>query len=225
MKKFQYIIPIILGLGLVGQTSWAAKAYVTDTFKITLRTGPSVQNKVIAMLSSGQLVEVLKSQNEWSRVRLLDPEENNIEGWVRTNYLVSRVPWELQVKALKKENDRLKEKLKGIENELAEMTTQEQEHNQELQKSTGALKSLQNDHESLRREAAEYLELKTKHEAVSEQLITIQRTADTLTKENQKLRSSQRIKWFATGAMVILGGLIIGLVLGSKQKKRKSLYY
>lgn len=225
MKKFQYIIPIILGLGLVGQTSWAAKAYVTDTFKITLRTGPSVQNKVIAMLSSGQLVEILKSQNEWSRVRLLDPEGNNIEGWVRANYLVSRVPWELQVKALKKENDRFKEKLKGIGNELAEMTTQEQELNQELQKSTGALKSLQNDHESLRREAAEYLELKTEHEAMSEQLITIQRTADTLTKENQTLRSSQRVKWFATGALVILGGLIIGLVLGSKQKKRKSLYY
>jgi len=44
---------------------------VTDSFKVTLRTGPSSENKIIAMPSSGQPVKVLDSRGNWSHLRLL----------------------------------------------------------------------------------------------------------------------------------------------------------
>ena len=71
MNRLSFILVVILGLCLIRETSWATRAYITDSFEITLRTGPSSQNKVIAMPASGEAVEILNSQDDWSNVRLL----------------------------------------------------------------------------------------------------------------------------------------------------------
>ena len=225
MKKLFLIVPMVLVFCLIGQPSWAAKAYVTDEFEITLRTGPSADNRVIAMPRSGETVEVLEAQDEWSHVRLSERQGSNTEGWVRNRYLVTRLPWAMQAKSFGKENAQLKEKLTEIEKQLQEATTREQELTSALQKNSDALNKLKYDYTSLKRGAADYLKLKSEHGATRKKLEITQKSALTMTKENERLKSSQRNRWFATGALVLLGGLIIGLVLGRQQKKRKSLYY
>ncbi len=191
MKRFRLVILMTLGLCLTAQTGWATKAYVTDTFRISLRRGPSIENKILKFLPSSQPVEVFESQEGWSRVRPLESGQGSIEGWVLSRYLITRPPWETQARSLKKENDQLKEKLARIENEWDE---------------------------SLKREIGDYLKIKAGHE-------TTQETLQRLTKENESLRSSQRNKWFATGALVLLCGLMIGLMVGRQQKKRRSALY
>ncbi|MCK4728329.1 MAG: hypothetical protein KAT27_05355, partial [Desulfobacterales bacterium] len=75
IKVWRLIIPVTFGLCLMVQTSWADKAYVTDWFRISLRRGPSIENKILKFLPSGLPVEVLESQEGWNRVRLLEGEE------------------------------------------------------------------------------------------------------------------------------------------------------
>src|SRR5512135_2651730 len=97
------LLMIVLGfLGFFGgaQQTWATKAYVTDSFEITLRTGPSNENKIIAMLFSGRPLDVLNTQGEWSQVKVLDGDK---EGWVMSRYLVTRLPWEVQAKKLQED--------------------------------------------------------------------------------------------------------------------------
>jgi SH3 domain protein len=225
MKKFRLILLLILGLCLTSEASWATRAYVTDSFEITLRTGPSSQNKVIAMPASAEPLEILDTQEEWSHVRLLGRERGAVEGWVLSRYLIERLPWEMQARTLMAENSRIKEKLAQLEGDQSEITRREQELTKELKKNVEALKKLKDDYDSLRRGASDYLKLKKEYDATREKLETIQVTAQSVTKENERLRYSQRNKWFATGALVLLVGLIVGLVLGRKEKKRKSLYY
>lgn len=192
MRRFLFIIPIMLGLCLVDQTSWATKAYVTDSFRISLRRGPSIESKIIKFLPSGLPVEILVSEEGWSNVRLLKPEEGKMEGWILTRYLINRQPWEVQAHSLKQENAQLKEKLARIEKEWEE---------------------------ALKRKAADYLKLKAAYENTQE-------TIQTFTRENETLMSSHRNRWFAMGALVLLCGLMIGLIIGRQQKKRQSsLYY
>lgn len=225
MRRFQLILGVILGVCLMGQSSWASKAYVTDSFKVTLRTGPSIENKVIAMPSSGQPVEVLDSNDDWSYVRLLGHGEGNKEGWMLSRYLVTRLPWEMQAGSLKDENTRLKEKLPRIEEKLSEALRHEQNLAIRLQDKTKALHRLQNDYEALKRGAAEYLKLKAGYTETRSTLETTQKEVQRLTEENERLRSSQRNRWFAIGALVLLCGLIIGLLIGRQQKKPRSSYY
>jgi SH3 domain protein len=216
---------LILGFCLISEKSWATRAYVTDSFEITLRTGPSSQNKVIAMPASGEAVEILNSQDDWSNVRLLGRERGAVEGWVLSRYLIERLPWEMQARTLKAESTRIKEKLEQLESEQGQATHREQELTNELKKNVDALKKLKNEYNSLKRGAADYLKLKRDYDLATTKLESTQKTAQSLTKENERLRYSQRNKWFATGALVLLVGLIVGLVLGRKEKKRKSLYY
>ena len=187
MRRFLFIIPLILGLCLVDQTSWATKAYVTDSFRISLRRGPGIENKIIKFLPSGLPVETLGSQEGWSRIHLLKPEEGKMEGWILTRYLITRQPWEVQAHSLKQENAQLAR----IEKEWEE---------------------------ALKEKAADYLKLKAAYE-------NTQATIQTFTTENEILMSSQRNRWFAIGALVLLCGLMIGLVIGRQQKKRQSSLY
>ncbi|RLB83353.1 MAG: TIGR04211 family SH3 domain-containing protein [Deltaproteobacteria bacterium] len=189
-KVWRLITPVILGLCLMGQTSWAAKAYVTDTFRISLRRGPSIENKILKFLPSGLPVKVLESQGGWSRVHVLENEQGILEGWVLSRYLITRLPWEEQAKSLKQENAQLKEKIVRIEK-------------------WG---------EAVRQELGLTRELKENYE------VTL-KAIQTLTKENERLRSSRRSKWFAMGALVLFFGLMIGLVLGKPQRRLKSSYY
>jgi len=227
MKKFRpvfFVIFVIMGLCLTGQASWATKAYVTDSLEITFRTGPSIENKIITFLRSGQPLEVLESRDDWSRVRITGPEAGYMEGWVLSRYLSTQQPWEIQAISLKKENARLKEELGRIKEQWRKADQEEKGISEELKGNVEALHRIQDAYETLKREAADFLRLKSVHDATSKTLETTMETVRKLTKENEELRSSQKNKWFATGALVLLCGLMIGLLTGRQYKKRKTYY-
>ena len=69
------------------------------------------------------------------------------------------------------------------------------------------------------------LEFQETHDETLKSLQEARVTLETLQKENMVLKSSQRNRWFLTGAVVLLVGLIFGLVMGRQQRKRKSTYY
>jgi SH3 domain protein len=199
---------------------------VTDSLKITFRTGPSNKRKIISILYSGQPLEVLESQGDWSRVRLLgNGQDNNEEGWVLSQYLMTRLPWEMLFKSLFDENTQLKEKLTPIEENLLETARREKEREKKLQETTKALRELEGEYESLKKDFAEFLTVKTSHLTTLSKLEAVQKDFEALSEDYKKLRYSEWKKWFSTGAGVLLLGLMIGLILGKKQKKTRLSWY
>lgn len=71
MKRILCLFGLMVLFILCATSSWAEKAYVTDRFKVTFRSGPSLENKVIRMLPSGQELQVLDTQGDWSHVRVV----------------------------------------------------------------------------------------------------------------------------------------------------------
>jgi SH3 domain protein len=224
MNRFGLILIMGFGLFLISQTSWAEMAYVTDSLKITFRTGPSLENKIITNLSSGQPVEVLDLQGDWSQVRVLEDGESSKEGWVLSRYLITRQPWRMRADALDKENAKLKENLTALEKKSSEAVHREQELSTRLQKTAMSLDKVEKEHESLKIRSADYLNLEAKYKAIKSKLETVQREFERITESYERLRSSQRNKWYITGAGVLLFSLIFGLVLGRKQRKPRSSY-
>lgn len=138
---------------------------------------------------------------------------------------MNRLPWEVRANALTEENNRLKEKLTTVEKELGETTRLSRELAGKLKNTSAALAKVEKDFKSLKQGAADYLALRTKHESVRSELETSRKNLRKVTRENEELRSSQRIKWFITGASVVVFGLIFGLILGKKQRRRRSSIY
>jgi len=225
MKRIGILIVFSLGLGLFGQPGWAEKAYVTDSFEITLRTGPSVSNKIMTLLHSDQPLEILEVQDAWTHVRILEQADQEVDGWVLSRYLITREPWKDQAKTLKQENARLREKLDHSETQGGEAARRVQGLARRLKEATEGLHDLQNKYEALKRGSADYLNVKAEYEKTSSSLEAAQKTVKGLTQRNDRLKSSDRNSFFAMGALVLLFGLMIGLAIGRQQKKRKSLLY
>jgi SH3 domain protein len=214
-----------LGLCLTAQTCWSEKAYMTNPSKINLRTGPSTTDKIVAMLQMDQPVEVLETKAGWSHVRLLDQAGGNLEGWVPSQFLIARVPWNLQANSLREENTRVKEKLARIEKEWQELSRVKEKLATELQRNADALDKLQKEYDTLKRGAADYLELKENHEFSKAELETASKKLLSLTRENEALSSSEKSKWLGIGASVLLIGLLLGLIMGRQTRRRSSSYY
>lgn len=191
MKKFRHVTLFTVGMCLIAQMSWATKAYVTDSFRISLRRGPSLENKILKFISSGRPVEILESRDGWSYVYLIEPEQSGLKGWVLSRYLINRLPWEEEAKSLRSAKDQLKEKLNRV--------------NKDWEK-------------ALKKETAGFSKLKAAYAIAQDTVLA-------LTEENKGLRSSQKNRWFAIGALVLLCGLMIGLLIGRQQKKHRSSPY
>ena len=220
-KRWFFILFSILGLFLSTEPAFSAVGYVTDVFQIPLRTGASSEHRIIAMPSSGQALEILGSEGDWSHVRLLG--ESDKEGWVLSRYIVARQPWEMQAKALKEENSSLRQKAASLENKLNEAVRHGEEITKKAESESKTLNGLQKDFDSLKRGSENYLKLKASHEEAERKLAQAEKELGEITTENRQLRSSEQTRWFAVGALVLLIGLIIGITIGKREKRRRSL--
>jgi len=222
INNIRCIVLLTLGFCSVGQMCWAETKYVTDSFKITMRTGPSLQNKIIIMLQSGESLEIIETQDDWSHVRVLKRQGDESEGWVMSRYLITRKPWEDQTKFYKQENSKLKQKLARTEKEWREIGGREKEASKGLKETSYKFHTLQRRYDELKKGSSNYVKLKEDYDSTRAALDTSKREVNRLTNENELLRASQRNKWLGMGALILLFGLIVGISMGKFQKKQKS---
>jgi len=176
----------------------AETMYIRTVVKITLRTGPGSDHKIIAMISSGDPIEVLETDGAWSKIRT----EDGKEGWIMTNLITDEKPSQYlpvagksgsapsvqdaklleENKSLKTENMKLGSDLTASKNELAQLRATMEE-----------LKTASSSYEK------KIAELKTQ----SEKARTEQGPMT-----NNEFR--QNIWWFLIGAGIIIIGFIVG---------------
>ncbi|MBW1942038.1 MAG: TIGR04211 family SH3 domain-containing protein [Deltaproteobacteria bacterium] len=218
MKKLSTMAAILVITCAMTNVGWARMAYVTDSFRISLRTGPSLENKILKFLPSGEPVEVLDTQEGWDQIEALNPEQEGLKGWVLSRYLMERIPWEQQAKASIRENGEMRKKLVETQEALNRTTSHEKELKKKLQETVTAMDKIENDFRELKKGAPDYLRLKVAYENGLKKI-------EGLTRENDTLKSSQTNRFFALGALVLLCGLMLGVVTGRQQRKRRSLLY
>jgi SH3 domain protein len=215
-------------LACLGLAAWAAfaeagdRAFVSDSLEAPLRSGPSLQHKVIAMLKSGRDLEILQEQEGWSLVRIASKEGGVLEGWILSRYLMTRLPWEIQLREVEKENARLTESLTPNAEALNAARLRESQLEKQLNEVNESFSLLKRNYEALTKEAKGFLEMKEAHAVSQMSLEKCKEALDNIAKELVKLEASERNSWFLSGAAVLFGGLLTGLLLGRMQRRRKS---
>ena len=194
----------------------AESMYVTDVLKVTLRTGPSIDNKIIKMIESGQKVEVVEPGQEWSLVRLVDGKE----GWILNRYLISNETNKLNLERLEAEHSSLKNKFKTIYEENSKLKTDNKMLSSALAATEKDLTQVRNDYESLKASSTEFLTLKSNFKKTSTKLSEQTKRADELEEKVEKLTFSNYISWFLAGSGVLFVGFILGF--STKRQRRQS---
>ena len=199
---------------------WAKSMYVTDSIKITFRNGPSIRHKVLAMLKSGEEVEVLEELNSWTKVRLKDGKE----GYVLSHYLSPNIPKSFIINNLQNKVKYLQEQLQKLTQvkERLEASNSELKTNLELKEKR--LAKVEKEYNDLKSGSANYIETKQAKDQLETENKRLKVQLATLLKRNKKLEKKDDRLWFLSGAGVLLVGWVLGLILGRTQISRKRRY-
>lgn len=207
---------LLAAVSLTG-TAFAAKAYTTDTQEIPLNATGKLSGKTILSIPPASEVEIISS-NGWARVRFTQPDGQVRDGWVQSKFLSSRPPDSTIAKELNAENAALKVQLGTLDNERTGLSQREKDLTEKLTKLNAAYEELKNG-------SANYVKLKTEYDSAKGNLASAQENIQNLIQENESLKLSQRMQWFAAGAFVLVFGWLLGWATSRRSKKKRGSYY
>jgi SH3 domain protein len=196
----------------------AESKYISDTMKITMRTGPGNDRKIISLLTIGKKVEVLEPGDDWTLVRL----DNGKEGWVLSRFLTDKIPSDIELEILKGKHEAIMVNSMKMKEENSLLKAENNELNTKVAVITKKLQKTSEDYEALERDSKEFLKLQSKFKESSSKLAEQTKKAEKFEDELTKILWNQNIKWFLSGAGVLILGFIIGFST-KRQRRRSSL--
>ncbi|RLT93138.1 MAG: TIGR04211 family SH3 domain-containing protein, partial [Ketobacter sp.] len=120
MKQLISAFATLIIASLLAIPGYAKTIYIHDNLRVDMRTGPSVEYRIIDFLRSGTSMEVLKESGEWIMIRT-----DGKEGWIQSQYTTEepiardQLARALkQIQSLQSENSSLKSQLSETRSEL-----------------------------------------------------------------------------------------------------------
>jgi SH3 domain protein len=206
-----------LFLGLLG-VARAETQYVTDQFRITMRSGESTGHKIVRMLPSGTGVEVLSrnATTGYTKVRV-----GGEEGYVLTRQLMDEPSARTRVAALQQ---RLKQLQAAPDNLRIQLETLQAEARKLQQENAGLLQAkqqLEQELAAIRRTAADAVRINNERNDLRKTVAALTREREDLKQENRDLSNQSAQRWFLIGAGVIILGIVLGLILPHLRFQRR----
>ncbi len=216
-KHFRFCGILLLAC-LFATAVGAETVYVSDMLKLTLRTGPSTENKILAVIESGQQLELLEPGHEWSRVQL----PNGKEGWVLSRYLTPDETSNFRLERLQVQHKNLTAQAAELLEENKALKAENEKLRAEFETNEKEMVKTRTDYETLKAEAAGFLALKSKYEAAASQLAEQTARVQKLEEQLTQMEMSAYIKWFLAGSGVLVVGFLIGFST-KRQRRRPTL--
>lgn len=196
----------------------AATTYVSDHLVITLRTGQGNQYQILKTLPSGSVLTVLQqTQSGYTQVRTSD----GTEGWVRTQYLSNDPPAAMELAKTKDKLAKVEDKLNQTQQALNELSKQKTQLDSQYGKLQSEHKSTAAELTKLSQIAAHPQQLQSENVELRKKFAKMSDEYTLIKQENQVLKDRSKRNWFLAGALVIIIGIIIGLIIPKLRFRRK----
>jgi len=218
LKKILFLACSLIVLEIA--YAYAQTVYVTDEFEITMRTGPSIENKIIAMLPTGTKLQVIEEKGDW----ILAKGPNDEEGWIFKRYASAEIPKKIILEQLR---NKYQEAAKQLETEKEKALTFEMKNKElgsALHTSQKQFEKVNKDYTGLVAESKDFLHLKNEHASNIDNLKKTTSELIILKKENEDLRLSTNLIWFLSGAGVVAVSWLVGFMMGKVTRRSRSLY-
>ena len=190
----------------------AQSRYVDGLQKVTFRTGPGTDNKIIRMIETNEKVTLIEAGEKWTKVR--DSEGN--EGYILNRFVTNETPYIYRYQYQKSVNEKLKEKEESLSAQVKDLRAELAQIKSELSTTKENLQSTEQNFTQLQEGASDYIGLKKKYDSTVSQL----KKAKERTEKLEEQVNTHYIKWFLAGGSVLFVGWLIGLI--SRKKKYSS---
>jgi SH3 domain protein len=215
MKSAVFACILLAATLLPGNACSAETAFIVDVIRVSVRSGPSNDQKPVGLVESGNAVEVLKPGDEWSLVRL----PNGTEGYLLSRYLTN-------VQPAKSRLDQLQERQRALAAQAAaaaEETARLKAENERLADAQRELERLRSEFDAFRRDAADVAALQAKNTSMAAELAERQRRAAEPEGQSVDGLTMTNLYWFLGGAGVLLVGFLTGFSVKRQRRWSSSL--
>jgi len=184
--------------------------YVSDQLTIPMRTGTTMNHKILKFLDSGLPVVVLDQSEDEKHLLIALAADESKTGWVEASLLMNAPSAREQIVAIKKKNQDLKNQHDELKQQIAD-----------LKKKELKLAEVQRTLAQLRKSAAKPILVAEENVELKKQLEAEQLRNKHLVAENVFLSDENIKQWFMIGAAVSIGSLIMGLLITRINWKKK----
>ncbi len=193
--------------------------YISDRLELPLRSGQSVQHRILRMLPSGTPVQVLQTSKDsgYSQVRAPD----GTVGWVLTRFLMDAPSARAQLAAAKQQVARLTLENAKLKKQVAALGAKTGAQGTQLAKLEQDKQNLTAEVDRIRRAAGSALALDHENRDLKAQTLAQGRELQALRQENEMLKDRSKRDWFLAGALVLFAGMLLGLILPRLRLRRR----
>ncbi|NQY02598.1 MAG: TIGR04211 family SH3 domain-containing protein [Halieaceae bacterium] len=207
---------------MIAATSTLAQdvRYVSDQQFVPLRSGAGSQYRIVHRgIPSGTRLTVTQQSEDgdWAEITT----DRGTSGWIRSQYLMTDTPAQValdsaqqRVQTLADENATLQSQLDALNSEKVDLLNQSTSTESDL-------RSVSEELTQLKQISGKAVQLDADNRRLVETSETLRASVDMLESENQRLEDKLRSNAFMDGALAVLLGVIIALVVPRLWPKRK----
>lgn len=193
--------------------------YVIDKLEATVRSGQGTEYQILRIIPSGTPVKILEqAEDGYVRVELQDGKT----GWMLGRYLSETPIARVRLADAKQQLAQLTEENVRLKDEKQALAKSKLETEQALNRLAGKQNKLKDELSQLSKLAARPKEVESKNQALQQHIRTLETEARQLREENQSLQGGSDQTWFLTGAGVLLGGFLLGVIVPRIRWRKKT---
>jgi SH3 domain protein len=194
--------------------------YVSDKQYIPLRSGAGSDYRIIHRgIPSGTRLTVARtsSDGEWAEITT----QRGTTGWIRTQYLMKDMPAQNKLEAAQQQAAQATEKSAALSTELETLKAEREELVTQIDTSGSQLGNVTEELTQLKQISANAVQLDIDNRRLVEESENLRSEVEMLKAEKQRLQDKLQSEDFINGALAVLLGVIITLVVPRVWPKRR----
>ncbi len=213
-RPLQWLLALLIGIPAIAV---AETAYITEKLEIPVRSGESREYRIIRYLQAGAQVEILETyESGYTKIQ----DERGREGFVLGRYLVDRAPSFVIAGRLEAEVAKQKKTITRLRQNIKALTSQNESAGE-------SVKSVKDQLAKKEAELNEFLATAGDSITMRNRLVALETERQVLLADNETLRAEKLAAgddssktWFALGALTLVAGWLVGLLMPRVRRAR-----
>lgn len=215
----RFVIPFLLALAVALPIQAQDTLYVSDEVFIVLHRGPGAEYRWAAKLTPGTRLQRIgtSEDGEWSEVTT----SRGTSGWVRSEFLSAQSPAQVRLPAAQARAEQLEARNAELTTQLATLQQEKVDLLNRINSTEGDLGSVSDELARLKQVSGKAVQLDTDNRRLVEEAENLRSEVEMLEAENSRLNDKLSSEDFINGALAVLLGVIITLVVPRLWPKRR----
>ncbi|TAN49350.1 MAG: TIGR04211 family SH3 domain-containing protein [Methylococcaceae bacterium] len=185
--------------------------FVSDKLEAQLRSGPSLQHKIIRALNSGVALTIVEEDKAAGYTHVTN--DNGVDGWILSRHLISQPPARTQLENTTQKMESLAQENKQLRGELDNLKKQLAEAGEAKDSTSLQVEQLNSELTAIRQASSGAVALLQERNQLQEERAALKNELENLNREKETLAEKDSQDWFMKGAGVLFGGMLLGIIL------------